>query len=324
MNLEQKKFIFDFDGDFEKSNPQVAINDGDPISPKYFFKDLEVGEDSLCGYSFLQFYTIKDGSLIDKEGNVVVFKVGEKKVPIVKIRDPFLIDADLPVNLQYVKDVSTLLNISEPEKLITALSPAEKKLLIEDREQEYTAKELKKKEEEAKNKVEEDTKAEEERLAEEAKAEEKRLAKEAKAKKEEEEAETARIAEEVRIEEERLAKEEEEIKKAESEHEQKVEDNKIPEGDNIKTPKEYKILLRQRKRMGFDEYTHNNYSFVYGEDRPDNISPELFINRTNYYEMLEGSLVSEDDEEVEYEFTAESGEDKILILKNGKISISEL
>lgn len=288
MELQQKVFLFDADVDFEKTPVNILVNGKeDGIQFKHLFKELQLEYSKVTGYSLLQYYTVKGGDLVDKEGNVISFVIKDKKVPIEKVRDPLaVIDAPVEVNLQYIKDVASLLSLSEIEKTISGLSNSEKKIMQEDRDNEFTAKELAKKEKEAKEgKEAEDNKAKEE----------------------------ARLAEEAK-----------KVEEAAKEHEQKVEEKQIPQGENILTQKEQKILHRKLQRMGFEEFKKGEYSFYYGEDIPDSEKPRLLYDHTGYFEILDGSVVHEKDGEVEYEFTDFDKEDKVLILKEGKISIEKL
>lgn len=295
MKLQQKVFVFDSDIDFDKTLVKILVNGKDEsLSPRYLFKDLEMECGKISGYSLLQFYKVDKGSLWDKEGNEITFSdTKEKKIPVEKVRDPLAFVAEsLEVNLQYIKDVSALLGLIEIEKTISGLSNAEKKIIVDDREEEYTAKELAKKEAEAKV-------DQENRIAEAKKAADKEAAdKEAEEKKKEAE--------------------------AAAEQENKTEEKKIPEGDHILAPKDQKLLHRKYQRMGFAEYKKDNYKFYYGEDVPDNEQPFLLIDHDDYYEKLDGSVVFEKDGEVEYEFSDTDDIDKLLILKDGKISIEKL
>ena len=290
MELNQKVFLFNTEVDLQKSDIKIYVNGNDiEASPKYCFKDIEIESDKISGYSLLQFYSVKDGNLVDREDNILTFMVKDKKIPVIKIRDPLALIAEpLEVNLQYVKDVAALLSITQIEKTVFNLSNSEKKILVDDRELEYTAKELARKEQEAKD-------AEELKSAEEAKA-----ISLAKAKEKEEKDREAKAKEE----------------------EDKV--PKIPTGDNIMMDKEYKILHRKLQRQGFKDHKKDDYIFFYSEEIPDGELPILILNHTGYYEKLDGSVVYDENGEIEYEFTNTDGKDMVLILKDGKIEIEKL
>ncbi len=306
MKLTQKVFCFKDEANFEGDKVKVLVNGNDgSLKLDHLFKEFSVDDNEVTGYSLLEFYKIKDGNFVDEDGSVISFILNEKKISIIKVRDPFLfIDEDIEVNLQNVKDVSALLGLKEIEKTITALSDADKKILIEDREKAFTVKELAKKEVEVKEAV--DKKVKQDKEAADKVFKDKETA-DAKVKEDAKKAEATKAAEDKVTEE---AKEKEK--------------NKVPEGDDIVSIKDFKLLQRKSQREGLLQYRSVDYLFFYGEDRADGKMPFVLIDMQTYYKRLDGSLTHEKNGEVEYEFTAEDETDKILILKNEKLEVTKL
>ncbi len=306
MKLTQKVFCFEDEANFEGDKVKVLVNGNDgSLKPEHLFKEFSIDDNEVTGYSLLEFYKIKDGNFVDEDGTIISFILNEKKISIVKVRDPFLfIDEDIEVNLQNVKDVSALLGLKEIEKTITALSDADKKILADDREKAFTVKELAKKEAEVKEAV--DKKAKEDKDAVDKALKDKEIV-DAKAKEDAKKVEADKVVEDKATED---AKEKEK--------------NKVPEGDDIVSIKDFKLLKRKSEREGLLQYRSVDYLFFYGEDRADGKMPFLLIDMRTHYKLLDGSLTHEKNGEVEYEFTAEDETDKILILKDEKLEVTKL
>lgn len=309
----------------EKSIEVIKNGERTPVKLHHLFKKVWFETGRIIGWSLLEHYAVKDGFLVDKEGNQIHFSSERfPEIKVVKIKNPLIIFDEVEVNWEYIRDISTLLGIENVEDTIKGLSPEEKNALVEHRQAKLAEIEAQKREaeaEEARKKAEE-----EERLAEEARQaeeeaktaaekkkleEETRLAEEAAAKAEAEKIKAEKEAEEARIEQEKaeaLAKKaEEEARIAEEKKKQELEQYML-------SPAEYEKTKRKYERMGMKEYSSGEYRFFYGTNLPPKESPFIICKRQDgRYEELPGGIVSENEEEVEFEFT-DGDKEKTLFL----------
>lgn len=297
------------------------------VQAKHIIKNLEFETGKMRGCSILEHYSVKDGFLEDKEGNQIHFSSDRfPEIKINRIKTPFLLNNEVVVDLAYVKDVSTLLNMQTPEDTIKGLSDEEIKALQDEREKAKTELEA----ENARIKAEEDEKAAEEaRVAEEeaktkaeqeAAAEVTRIAEEEARKSEEARIQAEKDAEEARVQAEKSAEEAriaaEEARIAAEEERKRIEEE---EKSYVLSTKEFEKLARRNKKAGMTEYTSKEgYHFFYGPDLPKGEEPCILKKRSNgTYEELKGGIVDENAEEVEFEFELIDGTEFTVILNLG-------
>lgn len=314
MELNERIYELSVQANLDGQDIKVIVNGEDKgIKAKHVIKKIELETGRIRGFSILEFYTVKDGFLVDKEGNQIHFSTERfPEIKINRIKKPFIY-SELDVDVQHISDVASLLNMEVIEDTLKELSPEEKKYISNNREarlaeremeearkkakeDERLAEEARKAEEEAKTATEIKVAEEVTRLAE----EEARKSEEAKNKAEKEAEEAKRAEEEARIQAEKSA---EEAKKKEEE-----------EKEYVLSEKEYEKLVRRNKKSGLGEYVKNDYHFFYGANLPKGEFPHILKKRKdNKYEELEGGIVDESESEVEFEFT-DDGQDKTLIL----------
>ena len=287
------------------------------VQAKHIIKSLEFETGKIRGNSILEHYSVKDGFLVDKEGNQIHFSSERfPEIKINRIKTPFLLNDEVEVDLAYIKDVTALLNMQNPEDTIKTLSVEEVKALQDEREKETAERDA----ENARIKAEEDEKAAEAaRLAEEeaktkteqdAAAEVTRLAEEEAKKSEEARIQTEKEAEEARIQAEKSA---EEARIAAEEERKRIEEE---EKSYVLSVKEFDKLSRRNKKAGMTEYLNKEgYHFFYGPDLAKGEEPCILKKRSNgTYEELKGGIVDESAEEVEFEFELIDGTEYTLIL----------
>lgn len=325
---------------------KVIVNGEDTgVKLNHIFKKVWFETGRIVGYSILEFYSVKDGFLVDKEGNQIHFANDRHaEIKINRIKKPLIILGEQEVTRNWVRDTGKLLNLEKTEETVKDLSVEDKKALQDERDVVYAELETKRKEQEeieAKLKAEEDEKlAEEARKAEEEavtaaeikKAEQATKDAEEAAKKSEEdrikaekEAEEAKIAEEeAKAQAEKSAAaakkaqekaDEEARKKAEAEEKKSMEEaakKAEEEKQYILSEKEYDRFSKRCKKFGMEEYIKGEYHFFYGKNLPKGEFPLILKKRTDDYMELEGGIVDENDEDVEFEFT--DGKDKTLVL----------
>lgn len=328
---------------------RVIVNGADTgVRLNHIFKKVWFETGRIVGYSILEFYSVKDGFLVDKEGNQIHFANDRHpEIKINRIKKPLIVLGEQEVNRNWVRDTGKLLNLEKTEETVKDLSAVDKKALQDERDVIYAEQETKRKEqeeEEAKIKA-----AEDERLAEEArKAEEEAVtaaeikkaeqatkdAEEAAKKSEEErikaekEAEEAKAAEEEakaeaeksaaaakkaqdKADEEARKKAEAEEKKAAEEAAKKAEEEK----QFIVSQREYdRISKNSKNKIGMEEYIKGEYHFFYSKNLKKGDVPFILLKRKNDYLVLAGGIACESDDEVEFEFTDIEGNDKVLIL----------
>lgn len=318
-----------------------VLNKGEDTGAKakHIFKNIKFETGKIRAFGITEFYSVKDGFLCDKEGNQISFATERfPEIKINRIKIPFLAYDEIDVTREWVSDICKLLNLEKPEEQIKDMTDEDKQAFVKERELYYAELEKKKADEEAEAariKAEEDEKAaaqarkdeEEAKTQAEIKAAEEatRLAEE-EAKKSEE----ARIqAEEeakakAKAEEEAKAKAEEaekEAKKAEEEARKKKEEE---EKEYVISAKQFEKISRRDKKKGFVEYTKDPYHFFYASESvlPKGELPYILKKRADgKYEELEGAVVDENEEEVEFEFTDDGDKTLILDIENEDITI---
>lgn len=290
-----------------------------------FRKVDEFETNKIWGWSLLEFYKAKDGFLVDSEGNKISLLEGETKIFFKGIDDPFL-DFSSPkdVNLDYIKDVSTLLGLGAIEETITDLTNEEKQVLVEDRmtANEKRQQQIKKEKEDADAQEKKALEAERKKIEAEQKEEADRLkaleeeAAEAKKKEDEEKEKSEKEAK--KIEAEKKKQEEEEKEKAEEERKKKERE----ENENVYSPKQYKELRAQYLETGFTEHLTNDekYTLFFPEEVTKENKPFVIVKTKIDYEDLEGELTINNDKQADFEFT-ENGEEKIITLNKKTDSV---
>lgn len=336
MELNDRVYELSVQGNLHGQPVYVVLNGnkipaGDTfVQAKHIIKSLEFETGKIRGCSILEHYSVKDGFLTDKEGNQIHFSSERfPEIKINRIKTPFLLNDEVEVDLAYIKDVTSLLNMQNPEDTIKGFSDEEIKALQDEKERalaEVEAKRLEQEAEDARIKAEEDEKAAEAaRVAEEeaktkaeqeAAAEATRIAEE-EAKKSEEariqaekEAEDAKKAEEeAKIQAEKSAKEAEEA--AEAERARIAEEEKA----YVLSPKLFDKLARRCKNARMKEYTKDGYHFFYGPNPIAPMEPCILKKRNNGdYEELKGGIIDQSEEEVEFEFEHVDGTQFTAIL----------
>lgn len=340
MELNDRVYELSVQGNLSGQEVRVKLNDQEIpagesfVQAKHIIKKLEFETGKMRGNSILEHYVVKDGFLTDKEGNRISFACERfPDIKINRIKTPFLLNDEVEVDIKYIKDITSLLNIQVPEDTIKGLSDEELKALQDERERttaEAETKRLEQEAEDARLKAEADEKAAEAaRVAEEeaktkaeqdAAAEATRIAEEEAEKSEqariqaEKEAEDAKKAEEeARIQAEKSAKEAEEAAEAER---KRIEEE---EKSYVLNAKEFDKLSRRNKKAGMTLYENKaGYHFFYGPDLPKGEEPMILRKRANgTYEELKGGIVDESDEEVEFEFEHVDGTEFTVILNLG-------
>lgn len=343
MELNHRVYELSVQANLEGQTVKVKLNGkeieaGDKfVQAKHIFKKHYFETGKIVGWGILENYSVKDGFLVDKEGNQINFSSERfPDIKINKIRIPMVVFSEVEVDRQYVCDVASILNVEKPEELVKGLASEDKKAIRDEREARIAEAERKAAEEaeaQAKLKAEAD-----ERLAEEArKAEEEaktaaeikaaeeatRLAEEEAKKSEEERIKKEKEAEEARqAEEEAKAKAEETARLAEEAEKKRQEEEaaRIAEEEKayVITEKQYQTAKRRsEKSLGMKEYEKGAYRFFYAPQSklPKNEKSFIVKKRPDgKYEELAGGLVLENEEEVEFEFEEIDGTEKTLIL----------
>lgn len=130
MKLEQKLYKFsDQIRDLRISKNGVFLEH----DIKYVFQKHKIIGDYIEGYSLLQYFKIESGCLYDGDVSEYKFFSDGKQINIVKICDPFIISADIKIIYQYIKDVSDILGIKQPEKTFHKMDEKDSNQFILDR-----------------------------------------------------------------------------------------------------------------------------------------------------------------------------------------------
>lgn len=329
MQLKDITLELSVQANLDGQDIKVITNGEDSgVKAKHIFKKLWFETGKITGYSILEFYSVKDGFLVDKEGNQTHFSTERfPEIKINRIKIPFFF-TDIDVSKEWVRDTGKLMNLEKTEETVKLLSPEDKKALQDEREVIYAEIETKKKEQEeaeAKAKAEED-----ERLAEEARkaeeeaktAAEKKAAEEAtrKAEEEAEKSEKERIKAEKEAEEAKAAEEDARIQAEKSAAEAK----KAEEEERLRKEKEaeqytlserqYSDIVKKYNKLGVKQYVKGKYRFFYHENIAREDQPFVLAKRGDKYEELEGGIVDENEEEVEFEFTEEDKDKRLTLI----------
>lgn len=337
MELNDRVYELSVQGNLHGQPVKVMLNGKEIpagetcVQAKHIIKNLEFETGKIRGCSILEHYSVKEGFLVDKEGNQIHFSSERfPEIKINRIKTPFLLNDEVEVDLAYIKDVTALLNMQNPEDTIKTLSVEEVKALQDEREKETAERDA----ENARIKAEEDEKAAEAaRLAEEeaktkaeqdAAAEVTRLAEEEARKSEEARIQTEKEAEEARIQAEKSA--EEARIAAEEERKRIAEEEKA----FVLSPKLFEKFIKRSKNGGrpggMKQYVKGDYHFFYGPNLVKPHEPAIFRKRSNGdYEELEGGIADENEEEVEFEFELIDGTlfTLVLNLDHEEITIEE-
>lgn len=325
MELKDITLELSVQANLDGQDVKVMVNGEDTgVKAKHIFKKIWFETGKIIGYSILQFYGIKDGFLVDKEGNQIHFSTERfPDIKVNRIKIPVFF-AGLDVTKEWIRDTGTLMNLEKIEETVKDLSSEDKKALKDAREVLYAELETKKKEEEAAEAqriAEEEAKAAEEaqKLAEEEETKKNiAAAKKAEedAKKAEEEAKEAEIAAEKARQEEEEAKEQ--AKKSEAIAKQKAEEEAARKAEEEKqyvvSEKDYERFKKRSKNFGMEVYSKGEYHFFYGKNLPKSEVPFILKKRPKDYLTLEGGIADENEDVVEFEFTEEDGKEKILTL----------
>lgn len=337
MELNDRVYELSVQGNLSGQEIRVKLNDKEIpagenfVQAKHIIKKLEFETGKMRGNSILEHYVVKDGFLTDKEGNRISFSCERfPEIKINRIKTPFLLNDEVEVDLAYIKLVTSLLNMQNPEDTIKGFSDEEIKALQDEKERslaeteakrleqeaeearikaeedEKTAEEARKTEEEAKTKAEQDAAAEATRIAE----EEAKKSEEAKIQAEKEAEDAKKVEEEAKIQADKSA---EEARIAAEEERKRIEEE---EKSYVLSAKEFDKLSRRNKKAGMAEYTSKEgYHFFYGPDLPKGEEPCILKKRSNgTYEELKGGIVDESAEEVEFEFELIDGTEFTVIL----------
>ena len=202
----------------EINNPketQILIN-GEPngaMLHDVFKKIDDLGTNKIYGWSILEYYKAEEGFLIDNDGNKIHLMEGETEIFFKRVKNPLIILNEKEVNLDYIRDVSTLLGLSTIEETIIGLDNDDKTLLVEERMaiNEKRQKQIQREKADADARERAKLEAEQKRIEQEQKEEQERL----------DALDQERILAEKQAEE--TAKQEEERLKAESEEKERIE-----------------------------------------------------------------------------------------------------
>lgn len=123
-NLEHKVYILQ-----DKNKKQVDISDAQTLSimindqlSELFIEDLfrkhEFEGTKIVGYSYLQYYTLKDGYLVDKNGNKISFYYANKKqeLYVKKVRNAIIMLPDLEAKDAYIRDFEKLIELAQKKQ----------------------------------------------------------------------------------------------------------------------------------------------------------------------------------------------------------------
>lgn len=360
--LEHKVYILQ-----DADKKEVDLNDvqtlsiviNDKISELFIedlFKKYEFENSKIVGYSYLQYYILKDGYLVDKDENKINFYLNskQKQLFIKKVRNAVIMLPDIDAKDAYIRDVEKLIelaqkkqnpsvakqieDIREEQGIVTVETDEQPsaEVVIEEpeiSEEEKAAAEAAEKEAIEKAKAEEEAriKAEEEAKA---KAEEEARAKaeeEAKAKAEEEA--KAKAEEEARIKaEEAKAKAEEEARiKAEAEAKAAAEEAARIEAAKKAAEEEARKAAEQEEEQvsyedmrsfyvdnkGYKEFEKGKYRLLY-KNEDDLVY--LVKPTAKGFEQLYGEMIEDDSNKFVYQFE-ENGKVKKLTFSKKEESI---
>lgn len=282
----------------QQRDSSVILNGKDnEIKLEHVFRRFELDEEegTIYGTSLLSYFTIKDGKLVDGEGNTVEFFTADKKpILVTAITRPDLTD-DATIDFEYVKAFSELIGINKPDELFADLLSDEEKQIFASERQKREA------DVEAENKRKADADAEKKALAD-AELENKKLA----------DAQT----------EKKLA--DEELKKqADAEARAKVDPDYFV--DEAKYKKQQKFF---NNMQSFKEYTEGNVHFFYGNKWSEYVEdPCVLVKRgDDWFEEVEMDMdnIIEDDKSVVLEFVDGDVRKKVTLdLATDTISVSE-
>lgn len=326
MELQDMFYLLSEQANLDGQNPRVLVNGVDnDIKLKEICKRLEFETGKFRAHSILQYYTVQDGFLVDKEGNQISLTCDRyPEIKFVKIKEPGLMLSDKEVTRNYVRDIGKLLNLEKTEETITGLSKEDKKALRDERDVVYAEIETKKKEEEARIAEEEAKQAE--IAAEEARklAEEEETKKaEAAAKKAEEDAKKAEEeSREAEIAAEKARKEQEEAEAQAKEsarlaEEARLEAEKIKNSETLLSQRDYDKSVGRTAKRGMKVYEKGEYHFFYGTDLERRDPPFILAKRgKGKYEDLPCAIVDEDFEKGIVEFEFNDGDEEMYLKLN--------
>lgn len=291
----------------------------------FFIRHSFDDSDEILGFSLLQFFALKDGELVDSEGNTISLFLPEQNIslkfkPITKKLVP-LDPIEVPVT--YVEAFSySLVGIQKPEVVFSELSNPERKTIVETRQ----AKEL----------VE--TQAREKASADKARADA-----EAKARAEVKAKGYADTIAKVQADAEAKAKAEE---KAEADKAKTIADAKVKADlDKEKAAAEIKFKNSLNPKFVYEKKDYNElkqlfeddkgnvhiqepYHFFYvapTEEEPNPRDPTVLIKRGAewWQEDEDGEIIKENTKTAEYEFS-DGEQHKIVLLdvENGSITVN--
>lgn len=328
MELHDTFFLLSVQANLDGQDPKVIVNKIDNgIKLKEICKRLEFETGKIRAHSILEYYTVEDGFLVDKEGNQISLSCDRySEIKFVKIKEPAIQLGDREVGLQYVKDVTTLLNMENPAQSISGLSKEEKKALNDERELLLAEAETKRKEQEAleaQKLAEEEAKAAEEarKIAEEEetkKTEAEAKKAEAEAKQAEEDAKKAEAeAQKAREEEEEAKRQaEESARKAELAQKEALE---IKQSESLLSQRDYDKSVTKTGKLGMKVYVKDKYHFFYGTDVEKRDPPFILVKRgAGKYEDLPCAPVDEDFDKGIVEFEFDDNEDEMFLKFNIK------
>ena len=322
MELHDMFYLISEQANLDGQDVKVRVNGEDnDIRLKSICKRLEFETGKIRATSILEYYTVVDGFLTDKEGNQISLSCERyPEIKFVKIKEPGLQMNDKEVSRNYVRDAGKLLNLEKTEETITGLSKEDKKALRDERELTYAEIETKKKEEEAveaQKLAEEEAKAAEvaQKLAE----EEETKKSEAAAKKAQEDAEKAeQEAKEAEIAAKQARQDEEEAKrKAEESAKKAQEAEEIKKSSHLLSQRDFDKSMKHAEKVGMKEYTKDGYHFFYGTDLPEGDHPFILVERgKGKYEDLPCAIVDEDEEKGTVEAEFDDGQEEMYLKLN--------
>lgn len=322
MELHDMFYLISEQANLDGQDVKVLVNGQDnDIRLKSICKRVEFETGKIRATSILEYYTVVDGFLTDKEGNQISLSCERyPEIKFVKIKEPGLQMNDKEVSHTTVRDMGRLLNLQITEETITGLSKEEKKALRDERELIYAEIETKKKEEEA---VEAQKLAEEEaKAAEEAQklAEDEETKKtEAAAKKAREDAEKAQEeAKQAEVAAEKARQDEEEAKwKAEESAKKAEEAEEIKKSAHLLSQRDFDKSLKHATKVGMKEYVKDGYHFFYGTDLPEEDHPFILVERgKGKYEDLPCALVDVDQEKGTVDAEFDDGQEEMYLKLN--------
>ena len=290
------------------NNPKETLilrngeSNGSTLNDVMKIDELETGK--IFAWSILEYYKVEEGCLVDNEGNKISMVEGENKIFFKSVEDPFFIEDEKNVTLEYIKYMSIFLGLNTIEETITGLSNEDKQVLVEERmaENEKRQKEIEQEREEASNLEKKKLDEENKRIEAEQKEEELRLAK---------------------LEEQRIEAEKEENEKIESESRKKKEEEKRKkereENENVYNSQQYRALRKEYVENGFSEYFTEDGKYIFFFNEESDKDDKAFVvlkTKEDYEELIGGELTINTDRTAEYEF--KDGKDEKVVTLNKK------